>query len=108
APMASASGRYATARVTQPVPEPPLRAPTRPVHAAPAVRPAAAPARAAAPVQMRAPAPPMQPIAPMPMSASSAREILPAWTPEAPPEEDFASIAAQARRGVQQKVVDEA
>jgi TonB family protein len=63
--------------------------------------------RAPAPAQMRAPAPPMQSIPPMPMSAPSARDILPAWTPEAPLEDDFASIAAQARRGVQQKFVDE-
>jgi len=31
----------------------------------------------------------------------------PSWTPESPPEDDFAEIAAQARLGVQQKVVDE-
>jgi TonB family protein len=126
APMTSASGRYATARVTQPAPEPPLRAPPRAAPAAPATRsPAAAPAarapaavpaaraptttpRSAAPTQMRAPAPPMPAIPPMPMSAPSARDILPAWTPEAPPDDDFASIAAQARLGVKQKVVDEA
>jgi len=106
--MTSASGRYATARVAQPVPEPPLRAPTRPAQVAPAMRAGAPPARAAAPTQMRAPAPPLQPIPPMQVSAPSARAILPAWTPEAPSQDDFAAIAAQARLGVQQKVVDEA
>ncbi|HLA73492.1 MAG TPA: TonB family protein [Steroidobacteraceae bacterium] len=90
-PMTSASGRYATARVAQPVPEPPLRAPA---------------ARAAAPTPMRAPAPPMQAMPPMPMNAPAPQ--LPAWTPEPPTEDDFAAVAAQARLGVQQKVVDEA
>jgi TonB family protein len=106
--VTSASGRYATARVTQTQPEPPLRAPPPPraVPAAPAVRAQPANARPAT-VQMRAPAPPMQPIPPMPMS-TPARDILPAWTPEPPPADDFASIAAQARLGVQQKAVDEA
>jgi TonB family protein len=107
APMTSASGRYATARVAQPAPEPPLRAPPPPrAVPAPAVQ-RAPPTRSAPPAQMRAPAPPMQAIPPMPMSAPSARDILPAWTPEPPPADDFASIAAQARLGVQQKVVDE-
>jgi protein TonB len=106
--VTSASGRYAAARVTQPQPEPPLRAPPPPraVPPAPAVRSQPANPRAAT-VPMRAPAPPMQPIPPMPIS-TPARDILPAWTPEPPPAEDFASIAAQARLGVQQKVVDEA
>ena len=107
AAMTSASGRYATARVAQPAPEPPLRAPPPPraIPAPPAARAPTVPARAAAP--MRAPAPPMQPIPPMPVNAPAARDILPAWTPETPPEDDFASVAAQARLGVQQKVVDE-
>ena len=118
AAVASASGRYATARVAQPVPEPPLRAPPppRPVPPALAARTPAALARAAAPQPARAPAPaqsmratapPMQPMAPMSTTAPAPRE-LPAWTPEPPHGDDFAEIAAQARLGVQQKVVDEA
>ncbi|MEO8062119.1 MAG: TonB family protein [Pseudomonadota bacterium] len=108
APMTSASGRYATARVAQPAPEPPLRAPPPP-RAPPATAqraPAAGP-RVAAPTPMRAPAPPMQSIPLMQMSTPAPRDILPAWTPEPPSEDDFASIAAQARLGVQKKVVDE-
>lgn len=61
--------------------------------------------------RMRALAQPMQPIPPMPMpppAPVATREMLPGWTPELPPEDDFATIAAQARLGVQQKTVDEA
>jgi TonB family protein len=54
---------------------------------------------------MRASAPPLQPIAPMPLNAPPPQ--LPAWTPEPAPDE-FAAVSAQARLGVQQKVVDEA
>jgi TonB family protein len=50
----------------------------------------------------------MQAIPPMPINAPGPRDILPAWTPELPVEDDFATVAAQARLGVQQKVVDEA
>jgi TonB family protein len=62
---------------------------------------------------MRAPAPALKPIPPMPMapqaSGSGARAELPGWTPEpAPADDDFAQVAAQARLGVQRKVVDEA
>jgi hypothetical protein len=71
--------------------------------------------RQAAPaIQMRAPAPPMRPIPPIPMqplvqNPPAARAELPGWIPETPPtEDDFAQVAAQARLGVQQKVVDEA
>jgi TonB family protein len=116
----SASGRYATARLPQPAPEPPLRAPPPPRVAPPAARTPAPPrttsdtGRMRAPVvppattsdtgRMRAPAmPPMTATAPPP----EPRE-LPDWTPEAPSADDFAEIAAQARFGVQQKVVDEA
>jgi len=64
--------------------------------------------QAAAAAQMRAAAPPMQAIPPMPMSAAPApRAPLEDWTPETPPEDDFAAVAAQARLGVQRKVVDE-
>jgi periplasmic protein TonB len=93
----SASGRYATARVTQPAPEPPLRAPPPP-RAPPPV------ARQAAPPPRRAPAPQ----APPPLPPMTATEPFPAWTPETQGEDDFAEIAAQARFGVQQKVADEA
>jgi protein TonB len=107
--MTSASGRYATARVAQPQPELPLRAPPPPRAApAPAARVAASASRTTAPAQMRAPAPPLQSLPPMTMNAPAARDILPAWTPEPRSEDDFASIAAQARLGVQRKVVDEA
>jgi TonB family protein len=105
--VAASGARAATARMVQPAPEPPLRAPPPP--RAPPVMRQAAPAP-----QMRAPAPPMRPIPPMPMpplaqNAPATRTELPGWTPEAPPiEDDFAQVAAQARLGVQQKVVDEA
>jgi protein TonB len=103
---ASGGGRAATARVAQPAPEPPLRAPPPPRAPPPVARPQAPPQ------QMRAPAPPMQPIPPMPMqppmsSAPAPRAELADWTPEPPPADDFAQIAAQARLGVQRKVVDE-
>jgi hypothetical protein len=105
--VASSGARTATARMVQPAPEPPLRAPPPP-RAPPVMRqPAPAP-------QMRAPAPPMRPIPPMhmppPMHAAPApRAELPGWTPEPPVEEDdFAQVAAQARLGVQRNVVDEA
>ena len=53
----------------------------------------------------------MKPIPPMPMppvqSAPASPGILPGWTPEIPSEDDFAQVAAQARLGVQRKVVDE-
>jgi len=99
----SAAGvRAAAARVAQPVPEPPLRAPPPPRQPPPAMR------QAAAASQMRAQAPAMQPIPPMPMPAAAPapRAPLNDWTPE-PVEDDFAQVAAQARLGVQRKVVDE-
>ena len=128
-PVASgASGRYATARVAQPAPEPPLRppppprqppppqvrAPAPPAPAVPApsetgrMRALAPPATTSDTGRMRATAPPMQPIAPMPV-APAARD-LPAWTPEplGMGEDEFAQLAAQAKLGVQQTVVDEA
>jgi protein TonB len=108
-------GRAATARMTQPAPEPPLRAPPR--RESPQVRAPLPPAttsdtgrmraRAAAPAstsdtgRMRAPAmpPPAAPAAPQPEAMSS-------WAP--PTEDDFATVAAQARLGVQRKAIDEA
>jgi len=106
APMAStsASGRYATARVAQPTPEPAIRPPPPP-RAAPA--PAAATRPATAPVQRRAAtaAPAPAPVAPPP--PMMANEPYPAWTAEPTTEDEFAEVAAQARFGVQQKAVDE-
>ena len=70
-----------------------------------------APARRPLP-PMRTTAPAMKPIPPMPMpplqSAPPSHTELPGWTPEVPGEDDFAQVAAQARLGVQRKVVDEA
>ncbi|HEV7609593.1 MAG TPA: TonB family protein [Steroidobacteraceae bacterium] len=103
--VAATGARAATARMTQPVPEPPLRAPPPP---------RAPPARQATPAaQMRAAAPAMHSIPPMPMppqlSSVPAPRVAADWTPEQlPPEDDFAQVAAQARLGVQRKVVDEA
>ena len=61
-------------------------------------RPHAQP-RTARRLRRRSRAPPM---------AAPAPEEFPAWTPEPQPADDFAEVAAQARFGVQQKVVDEA
>jgi len=105
--IAASAGRAATARVAQPAPEPPLRAPPRRAPSAPT--PAAripAPPRSTADTgrmlrpQMPAPAP--EPV------LSGGPADFPSWTPESPAEDDLAEIAAQARLGVQQKVVDEA
>ena len=64
---ASAGGaRTAAARVAQPVPEPPLRAPPPPRAPPPAMR------QPTATAQMRASAPPMRPIPPMPMPQPAA------------------------------------
>jgi protein TonB len=103
--VAASGARAAAARMVQPAPEPPLRAPPPP-RAPPAVRQPAA----AAPMRTTAPA--MKPIPPMPMpplqSAQPSHTELPGWTPEGPGDDDFAQVAAQARLGVQRKVVDEA
>jgi TonB family protein len=109
---APASGLAATARVVQPAPEPPLRAPPPPLAPPPPA------ARPNPPAQMRAPAPPIQSIPPMQMPMQmqmpkigepSMVDVLPGWAAEPLAlEEDFAQVAAQARLGVQQKVVDEA
>lgn len=122
----SSSGRFATARMTQPAPEPPLRAPPPPrqppqvrAPAPPAtpsdtgrMRAATQPATTSDTGRMRALAPPVKPMPPMPVAAplgNGAARDFPSWTPEAAPfDEDFAAVAAQARLGVQQKVVDEA
>jgi len=104
--VAAGAGRAATARVTQPAPEPPLRAPLRRAPPPPVARAPAPPRTPSDTGRMRAlatasPPPPMEPMTP------TGPEEHPSWTPESPPEDDFAEIAAQARLGVQQKVVDE-
>lgn len=99
----SASGRYATARMAQPAPEPPLRAPPPPRAPPPAARAPVPPRTTSDTGRMRAPV--MQPMTATPPPAEP-RE--PVWTAEAPTEDDFAEVAAQARYGVQQKVADEA
>jgi TonB family protein len=99
----SASGRYATARVVQPAPEPPLRAPPPPRAPPPAARAPAPPRTTSDTGRMRAPVmPPMTATPPPP------EPVEPVWAAEPPRDDDFAEVAAQARFGVQQKVVDEA
>ncbi len=126
--VAAAGGRAAAARVAQPAPEPPLRAPPPPrttsdtgrMRAPLPPKTTSDTGRMRAPLpprttsdtgRMRAPAPPMQSIPPMPLVPTSPAAPLRdmGWTPEVVTvEDDFAAIAAQARLGVQQKVVDEA
>jgi TonB family protein len=104
--VAASGARAAAARMVQPAPEPPLRAPPPPRAPPPVIR------QSAPAPQMRTTAPAMKPIPPMPMlpaqNAPASRDELPGWTPEVPGEDDFAQVAAQARLGVQRKVVDEA
>jgi TonB family protein len=100
------AGRAAVARMAQPAPEPPLRAPPPPRQPPPAAR-AVPPAstsdtgRHRLPPsdtgRMRALTAQAAPVAPPEMSS---------WTPE-PSADEFADIAAQARYGVQRKVLDE-
>ena len=119
----SASGRYATARVAQPTPEPPLRPPPRPRAPPPPQARAPAPpppartsdtGRMRAPPQVRAPAPALKPIPPMPMPAppaangAAATRDFPSWIPETSADDDFSTIAEQAKFGVQQKALDDA
>jgi len=97
-----ASGRYATARLAQPAPEPALRAPPPPRAPPPAARAPAPPRATSDTGRMRAPVmPPMTATPPAP----EPRE--PVWAAEPPTEDDFAEVAAQARLGVQQKAADE-
>jgi protein TonB len=103
--IAAGAGRAATARLTQPAPEPPLRAPPPPRQ--PPARAPAPPKTTSDTGRMRAPQIPPPPAAPPPMTASGPADF-PDWTPEPPVEDEFKEIAAQARFGVQQKVVDEA
>ena len=132
--IAASTGRAATARLAQPSPEPPLRAPPpRPVPA-PAARapvPQVPPPRNTSDtgrmLRPQAPPPPRttsdtgrmrslaaQPPLPPPLPQVEAIEPLttvstdfPAWTPEVPGGDDFAQVAAQARFGVQQKAANE-
>jgi TonB family protein len=106
-------GRAAAARMTQPVPDPPLRPPPPP-RQPPPVRAQAPPATTSDTGRMRAPAPPgttsdtgrmRAPQLPAPAPAQP-REEMTSWA--VPSEDDFAAVAAQARLGVQRKVVDEA
>lgn len=112
-------GRAATARLTQPAPEPPLRAPPPPRQPPQARAPAppttpADTGRMRAPVvpastsdtgRMRAPSMAARP-APAPSPPPPSREEMSSWA--APTDDDFASVAAQARLGVQRKTVDDA
>jgi len=103
--VAASGTRAAAARMVQPVVEPPLRAPPPP-RAPPAMR------QPAPTAPMRTTAPAMKPIPPMPMpplqSPQPSHTELPGWTQEGSGADDFAQVAAQARLGVQRKVVDEA
>jgi periplasmic protein TonB len=95
-------GRAAAARMTQPAPEPPLRAPPPP-RQPPQVRAPAPPMTTSDTGRMRAPQiPPPAPPAP----SIAPREEMTSWA--APTEDDFATVAAQARLGVQRKGIDEA
>lgn len=112
-PTAVSAGHAATARLTQPTPEPPLRPPPPPRAPPPPVARAPAPPRTTSDTgRMRSlvppVAPPPPPAQPLPPMTASSLEEFPAWTPEPPPEEGFAEVSAQARFGVQQKVADEA
>jgi TonB family protein len=106
--ITAAGGRAATARLAQPAPEPPLHAPPPPRQPPPAVRAPAPPRTASDTGRMLKPRMPPTPApAPPPMTANGPGDFG-AWIPEAPADEDFQEIAAQARFGVRQKVVDEA
>ncbi|HEX6638286.1 MAG TPA: hypothetical protein VF033_11580, partial [Steroidobacteraceae bacterium] len=109
------AGRAATARVVQPAPEPPLRAPARRESQVRAPAPPATPATPSDTGRMRAPTPAdtgrMRALPAASTSDTGRMRALqppaePSWTPE-PVEEDFAQIAEQARLGVQRKVIDE-
>jgi TonB family protein len=107
----ASGGRAATARLTQPAPEPPLRAPLPP-RQPPQVRAPAPPVSTSDTGRMRGPASTsdtgrMRALArPAPAPAPVPREEISSWA--APTEDDFATVAAQARLGVQRKTVDEA
>ena len=134
--VAASAGRAAAARLAQPAPEPPLRAPPPPRMPPPAARAPAPPRTTSDTGRMRAPVPPkttsdtgrmrapsFEPTppktpsdtgrmrapafdAPPPLPAIEAQ--FPSWEPEMPGEDELAEVAAQARFGVQQKVASEA
>src|SRR5262245_59775503 len=88
--VASGGGRAATARLTQPAPEPPLRPPPPPRQPPPPAARAPAPTRTTSDTgRMRMPV--IQP-APAPVAPEPA---FPSWEPELPGDEDLAQIAAQ-------------
>ncbi len=116
---AAGAGRAAVARAAQPAPEPPLRAPPPPRQ--PPVPRAVPPASTSDTGRHRIPSASDTGRHRLPagtsdtgrMRALSAQSAppepppeLPGWTPE-PTADEFADIAAQARYGVQRKVVDE-
>jgi TonB family protein len=90
----AASGRFATARATQPAPEPPLRAPPPPRQPPPQVRAPAPPAAPSDTGRMRAVAPPpapsetgrMRALAPPPATSETGRmrALAPPMKPVAP------------------------
>jgi TonB family protein len=112
----AAGARAAAARVAQPAPEPPVR-PPQPKRQVPQARVPSPPATTSDTGRMRAPLPPATtsdtgrmraartatPLAPQPAPQNTNQNTN--WSP--PPEDDFASVAAQARLGVERKVVDE-
>src|SRR5688572_27534888 len=115
-PSVAVAARGATARLPQPALEPPPRAPAaRTAPPAPPARAVPAVAAARAPVPPRttsdtgrmraAQIPPVQALAPM---TASGPPDFPGWTPEAPGNDDFAQVAAQARFGVQQNTFHDA
>jgi TonB family protein len=100
ASVSAPAGRAAAARLAQPAPEPPLRAPPPP-RQPPVVARTAPPAATSDTGRMRALAPVAPPPAPL-------REPPPSWVPEISAEDEFTQVAEAARLGVQRKVVDEA
>jgi TonB family protein len=123
--VAASAGRAAAARLAQPVPEPPLRAPPSPRMPPPATRAPAPPRTTSDTGRMRAPVPPKTPSDTGRMRAPSFEPAraptfdaapplpamepqFPSWEPEMPGEDELAEVAAQARFGVQQKVASEA
>jgi TonB family protein len=109
----AAGARAAAARMAQPAPEPPVR-PPQPPRQVPQARAPSPPATTSDTGRMRAPLPPAttsdtgrmraarNPAPPAPQPAPEITN----W--REPLEDDFASVAAQARLGVERKVVDEA
>ena len=108
---AANAGRAAVARLAQPAPEPPPRAPVPARQSPPQARAPAPPASTSDTGRMRAQLAPSDTGRMRALAAQAAAAPPPrpeaTWTPE-PREDDFAQIAEQARMGVQRKAVDEA